>query len=111
VLRARAGSHLSGRLPTPMEADDHALSTAVPVEGAAGTCVVYDARLWHGTGLNVGGVRERHTGLDWRLGIFTLYCAPWARPAENMAMGALPEVVATLTTQQKELLGLRPWFD
>lgn len=44
------GSHLSGRLPTPEEASDHALASAVPLEGKAGTCVVYDARLWHGTG-------------------------------------------------------------
>ena len=89
------GSHLSGRLPTPEEANDHALASAVPLECKAGTCVVYDARLWHGTGLNSGGVHDRETGLDWRLGIFTMYCAPWARQAENMAMGALPEVIFT----------------
>ena len=86
------GSHLSGRLPTPEEANNHALASAVALECRAGTCVVYDARLWHGTGLNSGGVLNRETGLDWRLGIFTMYCAPWARQAENVAMGALPEV-------------------
>ena len=89
------GSHLSGRLPIPEEANDHTLASAVPLECSAGTCVVYDARLWHGTGFNSGGVRDRETGLDWRLGIFTMYCAPWARQAENMAMGALPEVLSS----------------
>lgn len=47
-------------------------------------------------GVNVGGVRDRTTGLEWRLGVFTMYCAPWARQAENMAMGTLPEVLTRL---------------
>lgn len=42
-------------------------------------------------------------------GVFSLYCAPWARPQENMALGALPETLEAMTGQQKALLGLRAW--
>ena len=104
------GSHLAGRLPTPAESTDHTVATAIPLEAPKGSCVVYDARLWHGTGVNDGSIVDKPTGLPWRLGIFTLYCAPWARPQENMTLGALPEVVETLTEHQKTLLGLRPWY-
>lgn len=103
--------HLAGRLPTREEAADHSLAGAVPLEAPAGSCVVYDARLWHGTGINQGTLVEPHTGLPWRFGIFSLYCAPWARPQENMTLGALPEVVETLTERQKALIGLRPWCE
>jgi len=81
----------------------------VPLEAPAGSCVVYDARLWHGTGINDGSVLNPDTGLPWRLGIFSLYCAPWARPQENMALGVLPEVLDELSDRQKILIGLRPW--
>ena len=104
------GSHLAGRLPTPAESTDHTVATAIPLEAPKGSCVVYDARLWHGTGVNDGSIVDKPTGLPWRLGIFTLYCAPWARPQENMTLGALPEGVETLTEHQKTLLGLRPWY-
>ena len=103
--------HLAGRLPTREEAADHSLAGAVPLEAPAGSCVVYDARLWHGTGINQGTLVEPHTGLLWRFGIFSLYCAPWARPQENMTLGALPEVVEMLTERQKALIGLRPWCE
>ena len=103
------GSHLAGRLPRPEEASDHTLSTAVPLEAAKGCCVVYDARLWHGTGVNTGDWVDRSTGLPWRLGIFSLYCAPWARPQENMVLGALAQALDGMSDEQKTLLGFRAW--
>ena len=64
------GSHLAGRLPRPEESSDHVVATAVPLEAPAGSCVVYDARLWHGTGVNDGSAVDTTSGLPWRLGAY-----------------------------------------
>jgi ectoine hydroxylase-related dioxygenase (phytanoyl-CoA dioxygenase family) len=70
----------------------------VPATGPAGTALVIDGRLWHGTGLN------RSTGT--RSGLLTYYCRPFVRQQENFALSLTPAVRAELTEPQRSLLGL-----
>ncbi len=96
--RVLPGSHLSGR--QPREADD-VPEQVVSVAGRAGTVLVIDGRIWHGTGANV-------TPHD-RLTVITTFCGPQFRPQENYFVGLHPEVLAQADDHLKSLLGYRVW--
>ena len=70
--------------------------------GPAGTALVFDGRVWHGTGANV-------TADDRRYGVLTYFCRPWMRPQENYTLSTHPDVVDTLDDELRALLGLRVW--
>ena len=62
------GSHLSGRHPTAEEGANSGIHLgAIPLEGKAGTLVIYDARLWHQAGLNRGTQIDPILREPWRL--------------------------------------------
>ncbi len=96
--RVRPGSHLSGRQP---RASDDVPGEVVSVEGKAGTVLVIDGRIWHGTGANV-------TPHD-RLTVITTFCGPQFRPQENYFVGVKPGVLAQADDHLKSLLGYRIW--
>jgi len=96
ATRVVPGSHLSGSLPDPTNPP-----TTVPAEGAAGTAVVFDARIWHGTGTNRTNRARR--------GVFTYFCRPFIRPQENHTVSTPPEVLAAASPELRRLLGLSPW--
>ena len=99
ATRVVPGSHLSGRQPNPEES---IFSDTVPLAAPAGCCVVYDGRLWHGTGSNISEGEDR-------LGIFATYCAPQFRAQENSTLATDPEVFETLSDKVKALLGFKIW--
>ena len=96
ATRVVPGSHLFGRQP-------HGTSDmeAVSAEGPAGTALIIDARIWHGTGANVTGGE--------RLALLTTFCGPQFRPQENFTVGTSPEVLREASPGLLALLGFKVW--
>lgn len=84
------GSHLREDEP-----DDAELRSAT---GAAGSVLFMDARLWHGTGMNVSGQSRR-------MGVLAYYAKPYIRPQENYPLSLDPRIRRTLDAQLRGLLG------
>ncbi len=91
------GSHLVSRQHGDPVADD----AWVPAEGPPGTAMVFDGRLTHRTGVNVGSER--------RLGVLTYWCRPWVRQQENMVASLRPETVAAMPDAVKRRVGFAPY--
>ena len=70
------GSHLSGAHPHPTEQGGYPIFQP---EAPAGTLMVFDGRLWHGTGAHIGGGD--------RLGVLATFCCPQFRQQENQTLG------------------------
>lgn len=96
--RVVPGSHMSGR--QPQEADDLP-GDVVSVAGKAGTVLVIDGRIWHGTGANV-------TPHD-RLTVITTFCGPQMRSQENYFLGVKPETMVDADDHLRRLLGYGIW--
>ena len=71
-----AGSHLTGAHPNQ---EDQSIYPIIQPEAEAGTLMVFDGRLWHGTGSN--------TGNSDRVGVLTTFCSPQFRQQENQTLG------------------------
>ena len=98
ATRIVPGSHLKGRQP------DHARDGDLPTiaaTGPAGSAMVFDGRLWHGTGANTGNSR--------RMGLLTTFCGPQLRPQENFTVGTRQEVLDSASPDLLALLGFRVW--
>lgn len=78
--------------------DEKASSCAVPAEAPAGSALIWEGRLWHGTGANTTQDEYRH-------GILSAYCPPWIRQQENFLMSLKPEVFASASPTLRRLLG------
>ncbi len=91
------GSHLRGRPPRANDGEGETLAA----EGAAGAAMVFDGRLWHGTGANVSSGN--------RYGLLTTFCGPQFRPQENFTIGSRPEMLADATPELLALLGFKIW--
>jgi hypothetical protein len=70
--------------------------------GPAGTALVFDGRIWHGTGANT-------TTDELRYGVLTYFCRPWMRPQENYTLSTHPDVIAAADDELLALLGFRVW--
>jgi ectoine hydroxylase-related dioxygenase (phytanoyl-CoA dioxygenase family) len=92
-------SHLYGRHPN-VERD--ADVETVAAEGPAGTAIITDGRVWHGTGANSTNAP--------RLAMIATYCGPQYRAQENFTVGTDPEVLKTASPRLKTLLGLKVWW-
>src|SRR5947199_382425 len=66
--------------------------------GPAGTALVFDGRIWHGTGANT-------TADERRWGVLTYFCRPWMRPQENYTLSTHPDVLAEADLELLQLLG------
>ena len=97
ATRLVPGSHRICAEPTP-----DAIGSTVAGTGPAGTALVFDGRVWHGTGANT-------TASDRRWGVLTYFCRPWVRPQENYTLSTHPDVVAGASDELLGLLGLRTW--
>jgi ectoine hydroxylase-related dioxygenase (phytanoyl-CoA dioxygenase family) len=73
----------------------------VPVCGPAGSALVFDGRIIHGTGINTTGSA--------RLAVLTYFCAPFLRQQENHCLSLDPAVLRSLPDRVRELLGVRVW--
>ncbi len=91
-------SHLYGRRPDA-ERDKDVVS--IPAEGVAGSAMLFDGRIWHGTGANVSDGQ--------RLGVLTTFVAPQFRTQVNFTMATAPEVVAEADEDLLALLGFKIW--
>ena len=96
ATRVVPNTHKLGRWP---DTDAH-IETA-PAVGPAGAIMVWDGRLWHGTGAN-------HTDAP-RRGLLAAYCKPFLRPQENSTMSVDPEVLKHCSPELLTLLGFRTW--
>lgn len=96
ATRVVPGTHTLCRNPTPDAAE-----RTVPVEAPAGTALVFDGRVWHGTGAN--------TTEDRRHGILAYYSVPWLRQQENHPVSVSNEVLATMTPTLRRLIGFDPY--
>ena len=91
-------SHLYGRRPDKAR-DKDVLS--IPAAGAAGSAMLFDGRIWHGTGANISD--------EQRLGILSTFVAPQFRTQCNFTTATLPEVVAKADDDLLALLGFKIW--
>jgi hypothetical protein len=80
---------------------DEVVETVAGV-GPAGTALVFDGRVWHGTGANTTADGRRY-------GVLTYFCRPWLRPQENYTLSTHPDVLDELDDELQALLGLRVW--
>lgn len=89
-------SHRRNRAPT----EDELETATVPVEAAAGTLVVMEARVWHRTGAN-------RTRGETRGGVFGWYTLPIYRTQENWFLSLNPNVRQSASDTLLELLAYR----
>jgi len=68
--------------------------------GPAGTCLVFESRLWHATGPNVAKEGERPV-------ILQFYVRHFVRPQENFTLSVAPDVETKLSDVAKQAMGYR----
>jgi len=93
-----AGSHLTGAHPNQ---EDQSGYPIIQPEADAGTLMVFDGRLWHGTGAN--------TGNSDRLGVLTTFCSPQFRQQENQTLGLDRDLWDQCSEKLKTRLGFKVW--
>ncbi len=98
ATRIVPGTHMSGRHP---DAKRDAGVESIPACAPAGTALVTDGRVWHGTGANIGNT-SRHA-------VLSTFCGPQFRPQENYVVGTRREVLDDATPSLRALLGLKVW--
>jgi ectoine hydroxylase-related dioxygenase (phytanoyl-CoA dioxygenase family) len=94
ATRIVPGSHKFGSAVPDADAN----SRAVSAEGPAGTALVFEGRVWHGTGRNTTVDEKRHVLLSY-------YCKPWIRTQENHTLSTDPAVIASASPTLRRLLG------
>jgi ectoine hydroxylase-related dioxygenase (phytanoyl-CoA dioxygenase family) len=93
-----AGSHLTGAHPNQQDQSTYPIINA---EAKEGTLMVFDGRLWHGTGANTGNTD--------RLGVLTTFCSPQFRQQENQTMGLDRDLWEGMSEKLKSRLGFKVW--
>ena len=91
-------SHLTGLQPPP---DIPHTVDSMAAEAKAGSAIVFEGRLWHGTGANKSNGN--------RLGLLATYCAPQFRAQENYTLGVDPAVVEQASPELLSRLGFKIW--
>jgi ectoine hydroxylase-related dioxygenase (phytanoyl-CoA dioxygenase family) len=92
------GTHLSGAYPERVDQQRYGIVQAV---AKAGTLLVFDGRLWHGTGANTAGPD--------RVGVLATFCAPQFRQQENQTLGLDRKLWPKLSPKLKMRLGFKVW--
>lgn len=90
------GSHIGNVAPE----DPSSVAGTVPAQGPAGTCMVFESRLWHGTGANTVPGFERPV-------LIVFFMRAWLRPQENFLLSVKPEIVEKCSDRVKGFLGFR----
>ncbi|MDD3798139.1 MAG: phytanoyl-CoA dioxygenase family protein [Novosphingobium sp.] len=88
-------SHLFGHLPVK---DGSVKYETLPALGPAGSALIYDGRLYHGTGANTSKDRERAA-------VIAGYIHPWMRPLANYPMLLDPAAIEGSSVLCRQLLG------
>jgi ectoine hydroxylase-related dioxygenase (phytanoyl-CoA dioxygenase family) len=99
ATRVVPGSHLRtevlGKTGVP------AGTESVAATGRAGSAMVFDGRLWHGTGKNITA--------EARYGVLSYHCRPWVRQQENHFLALPDDLVAGLDERLLARLGWKMW--
>jgi Phytanoyl-CoA dioxygenase (PhyH) len=77
----------------------HGVDETVPAEMAAGSCLLYTGKVYHGGGAN--------TTEDVRIAANITYCVGWLRQEENQYLSVPREVAETLDDELLRLMGYR----
>jgi ectoine hydroxylase-related dioxygenase (phytanoyl-CoA dioxygenase family) len=96
ATRLVPGSHLNRQLRP------YAPEETVPAEGPAGSVMVFDGRLFHGTGANL-------TDRDERRAILAYHCRPFVRQQENFFLGLDPAIRRSERPAFLARLGFEIW--
>jgi ectoine hydroxylase-related dioxygenase (phytanoyl-CoA dioxygenase family) len=72
----------------------------VAASGPAGTCMVFESRLWHATGANRTPGSERPV-------ILLFFVRPWVRQQENFSLSLKDEVFGKCSDRVKAFLGFK----
>jgi ectoine hydroxylase-related dioxygenase (phytanoyl-CoA dioxygenase family) len=78
---------------------DHTIDETVAAEMAAGSCLFYSGKVYHGGGAN----ESAHT----RVGLNLTYVVGWLRQEENQYLSVPQEIAATLPDDLLRLMGYR----
>ncbi|XOV86781.1 MAG: phytanoyl-CoA dioxygenase family protein [Pseudomonadota bacterium] len=92
------GSHLTGAHPNQTDQSGYDI---VQPEAPAGSLMVFDGRLWHGTGANSSNTD--------RLGVLVTFCAPQFRQQENQTLALDPALWDKIPGKLKARLGFKVW--
>lgn len=98
ATRVVPGSHRLGEYPREGSWKESEVQQAC---APAGTALLIDGRIWHGTGANIGG--------EERLAVLTTFCAPQFRQQENFTLSTDRNLIKELDADILELLGFRAW--
>ncbi|GJC92681.1 phytanoyl-dioxygenase [Colletotrichum higginsianum] len=90
------GSHDKNVRPRNVFSSDGSIGCEAP----AGTALIFEGRIWHGTGTNTETSGERPC-------VLSLFTHPAVRPKENALLGLSWEVEDQLPERQKSLAALR----
>ena len=93
ATRLVPGSHKKDHLPDYQRGYD-----SIPAEMAAGSVLVFDGALWHGSG-------ENKSEDAWRMGINVQYCAGFIRTQQNQYVGIPEDITRTFPDRLLELCG------
>lgn len=99
ATRVVPGSHL--RTDVLAKTGLPAGTEPVAATGRAGSALVFDGRLWHGTGKNTTG--------ELRYGVLSYHCRPWIRQQENHFLALPDELVAGFDERLLDRLGWKMW--
>ncbi len=99
ATRIVPGSHMAGRHP---RGDDARRTDIIQACAPAGSALITDGRLWHGTGANSGNGN--------RNAVLTTFCGPQFRPQENFVTGTRKQVVDNASPHLLALLGFKVWW-
>jgi hypothetical protein len=90
------GSHTGNYAPD----DPYNISDCVAASGPAGTCMVFESRIWHATGPNTIPGSERPV-------LIVFFMRSFIRPQENFFFSLRPELEDKLSDRVKGFLGFR----
>ncbi|WP_421849238.1 phytanoyl-CoA dioxygenase family protein [Novosphingobium sp.] len=74
----------------------------IAAEAPAGTCMIFDGRLLHGTGRN-------KTTDQTRSAVFAYYCRPFVRQFENPFLSIPDDKMMSFSPELRQQIGYRPW--
>lgn len=90
------GSHKGNLAPD----DVYDTADTVAAAGPAGTCLVFESRLWHGTGPNTVPGSERPV-------LLVFFMRPFVRQQENFFLSMREDVYSSLSDKLKGYFGWR----
>jgi ectoine hydroxylase-related dioxygenase (phytanoyl-CoA dioxygenase family) len=97
----QAATPRSSAYAPPKPANMPTLDDTIAAEGAAGSILCFDGRVWHGTGAN-RSERPRHALLSY-------HCRPFIRQQENFVLGLDPALRQTERPALLNRLGFATW--